>query len=291
MTSATAEYTETAALPAKRTRRAGEIGKLTAFLRRDFLTAWSYRMAFFTGIAGLLVQAFMFSLVGKLVDPSKLPMYGNTRASYMEFVAVGIVFGAFISIGLHRVASSVRQEQLMGTLDSMLLTPTSITTVQLGSAMYDLIYVPIRTLLLVIFIVAMFGAQFHVSGLLPSLLLLMVFVPFIWGIGILSAAGQLTYRRGSGGLSFVGTFLVLGSGAFFPLTVLPHWFQWLAQYNPVALAMTGMRATLIGGTGWSGLGRDFAVIVPAALLALAIGLAAFARALQRERRRGTLGVY
>jgi ABC-2 type transport system permease protein len=116
-------------------------------------------------------------------------------------------------------------------------------------------------------------------------------VPLVWGLGILSAAGQLTFRRGSGGLNFAATLLVLGSGAFFPLSVLPHWFQTMAKWNPIARAMTGMRQALIGGTGWSSIATDFAVIAPSALIALALGLWAFERALKRERRRGTLGVY
>lgn len=272
-------------------RRARELTKLPAFVRRDFLTAWSYRMVFFTDAFGLVVQAFMFSVVGKLVNRSSLPVYGGSHAGYIEFVAVGIVVGAFIQIGLNRVASSIRQEQLMGTLDSLLLTPTSVPIVQLGSAMYDLIYIPIRTALFMLFIVIAFGAHLHASGLLPGLLLMVAFVPFVWGLGILSAAGQLTFRRGSGGVGIVGILLVLGSGAYFPLSVTPHWFRTIAAWNPIALAMNGMRETLIGGTGWSGLGGDFAVVAPGAVITLAVGIAAFARALERERRRGTLGVY
>lgn len=271
--------------------RFGELAKLTAFLRRDFLTAWSYRMVFVTELLGLFLQAFMFTFLGKLINKSAMPTYGGTRSGYIEFVAVGIVVGAFMQIGLNRVAAGIRQEQLMGTLDSLLLTPTKTATMQLGSATYDLIYVPIKTLLFLLVIVVAFGAHFHASGLLPSFLMMVVFVPFVWGLGILTAAGVLTFRRGSGGLGFAAALLVLGSGAFFPLSVMPHWFQDLAYWNPVALAMNGMRETLIGGGGWAGLGRDFAVVGPSAVLALAVGLLAFERALARERRKGTLGVY
>jgi ABC-2 type transport system permease protein len=276
---------------ARRERPRRELAKLTAFLRRDFLTAWSYRMAFVSEWFALIIQAFMFSVVGKLIDKSSMPVYGGTRSGYIEYVAVGIIVGAFIGIGLHRVSSTIRQEQLMGTLDSLLLTPTSVATMQLGSATYDLIYVPIRTLLFLLFIVLTFGAHFHASGILPSMLLMAAFVPFVWGLGIFTAAGQLTFRRGSGGLGAVAGILVLGSGAFFPLSVTPHWFQATAEWNPIALAMDGLRETLIGGVGWSGLGRDFAVVVPCAVVALALGVTAFSRALERERRRGTLGVY
>jgi ABC-2 type transport system permease protein len=274
-----------------RPRRSRELAKLTAFLRRDFLTAWSYRMVFFTDAGALVVQAFVFAMVGKLVNTSAMPVYGSTHANWIEFATVGIVIGAFLQIGLNRVSSSIRQEQLMGTLDSLLLTPTRLVTMQVGSAMYDLIYVPLRTLLFLLFVILAFGAHFHTTGLLPSVLMMFAFVPLVWGLGLLSAAGALTFRRGSGGLGFASMLLVLASGAAFPLTVTPHWFQTLAHWNPIARAMDGMRETLIGGVGWGYLGSDFAVVVPSALIALALGLTAFSRALRRERRRGTLGVY
>jgi len=269
----------------------GELSKLTAFLRRDFLTAWSYRMVFFTDAANLLVEAFMFTFLGKLIRPEQLPSFAGTRTNYIEFVAVGIVIGAFLQIGLGRVAATIRQEQLMGTLDSLLLTPTKTATLQLGGVMYDLLYIPARTVLFLLFLVVAFGARFHTSGLLPSVVMMIAFIPLVWGLGILSAAGQLTFRRGSGGLNFAATVLVLGSGAFFPLSIMPHWFQSAATWNPVARAMTGMRQTLIGGTGWSHLASDFALVAPSGIVALALGLWAFERALKRERRRGTLGVY
>src|SRR5437870_437672 len=99
---------------AARQRPTRELAKLSAFLRRDFLTAWSYRMSFVSEWFALVLQAFMFSVVGKLINKSAMPVYGGTRAGYVEYVAIGIIVGAFIAIGLHRVASSIRQEQLMG---------------------------------------------------------------------------------------------------------------------------------------------------------------------------------
>ena len=54
---------------------AGELGKLSAFLRRDFLTAWSYRATFFTDAAALFLQALSFYFVGLMVNPEVLPSY------------------------------------------------------------------------------------------------------------------------------------------------------------------------------------------------------------------------
>ena len=176
-------------------------GKLGAFFRRDFLIAWSYRMAFVTDAAALMLQAVVFSFMSKLIDPQRLPEFGGHRASYMEFVAVGISLAAFVQLGLGRVAQAIRQEQMIGTLEALLMTPTQPTTIQLGSVVYDLFYIPLRTAAFLVVVAATFGLRFHTAGFIPAVLILLLFIPFVWGLGVLSAAAMLTYRRGGSGLA------------------------------------------------------------------------------------------
>lgn len=270
---------------------AGELRKLPAFVRRDFIVAWSYRLPFVGDWIGLALQAFMFYFVGLIVDPAKLPSFGGTPTSYMEFVAVGIAISAFLTLALGRVAVGMQQEQFAGTLESLLMTPTSPATVQLGSVVYDLIYIPIRTAVFLIIIAVAFGLDFHASGLLPSLVVLLVFIPFVWGLGVASAGATLTFRRGSGIVGLASTVLVLFSGAFYPLDVLPGWVATIAQLNPITVAVEGMREPLLAGTGWEGVGQAAAILVPLSAVSLAVGFYAFRAALRRERRQGTLGLY
>lgn len=269
----------------------GEFAKLPAFLRRDFLVAWSYRTMFIADLAALAFQALSFYFIGLMVDPGVLPTYGGNRATYMEFVVVGIALGVFIQLGLGRVATAIRNEQLMGTLESLLMTPTQPTTIQLGSVVYELIYIPVRTALFFAVVAISFGLSFEPGGLLPALAILLLFIPFVWGLGVASAAATLTFKRGSAGIGLGVTILTLFSGAYFPLDLLPGWATTLAVLNPIAIAIEGMRETLLGGAGWSEAGRALLVVTPISALSLTAGLLAFRASLRRERRRGTLGLY
>ena len=87
------------------------------------------------------------------------------------------------------------------------------------------------------------------------------------------------------------TLLGLASGAFFPLALLPAWIADVAQYNPLAIAIQGMREALLGGTGWSEVGGHVALLVPMSVVSILAGALIFKLALGRERRRGTLGLY
>lgn len=269
---------------------AGELRKLAAFFRRDLLVSFSYRLAFVTDWVNLLVQVVVLGLVGRLIPSSALPRFGGQSVSYLEFVTVGIAIGSFVQLGMQRVTSGVRSEQLMGTLEAILSTPTNLLTVQVGWVIYDVVYVPLRTIVFLLAMRIVGGVELSAAGVLPALVVLACFIPFVWGLGVLNAAGSMTFRRGTG-LGLLGTLLTVSSGAYFPLTVLPSWLQVVAAWNPVAIAVSAMRAALLGSGDRAEVVRAVAVLLPAALVTLVGGVAAFRVALRRERKRGTVGLY
>jgi ABC-2 type transport system permease protein len=280
---------ETAARP--RNVIAEETGKIPAFIRRDLVVAWSYRLAFFSDWFNLGLQVVLFYFVGRLVDPQRLPSIGGTQITYIQFVAVGIALSSFLYVGLSRVVTVIRNEQLMGTLEALLLTPTSPLTLQLGSVAYDLLYVPLRTVAFLALVSLLPGAHFTFTGLGPAAAVLLAFIPVVWGLGMFGSAAVLTYRRGLG-LVGLGTILLTGtSSTYFPIELLPGPLRALAEANPITIALTGMREALLGRAGWLDVLPSIGALIPMALISLALGLGAFRLALRRERRRGTLGLY
>lgn len=282
--------TSFASNPAVRLRNGlADARKLPAFLRRDFLQATSYPMGFVADAAGLVSQTIVLYYVSQLVDPGSLPEYGGEAVSYIEFVVVGIAISIFIGLGLFRAAAAFRREQLMGTLESVLMTPTTPTTIQLGSVAYDLIYVPLRTLIFFGLVALTLDLDFDPSGVLPAAATLLLFIPFVWGLGIAYAAANLTFRVG-GGAGLVG-LLTITSGAYFPITLFPAWLEEIAEHNPMTVAIETMRDCILGDAGWSAVLDASSTLVPAALVSLAVGLVLFRQAMRRERRRGSVGLY
>ncbi len=219
-------------------------------------------MSFFSDFFALATQMVVFAFVGRLVAADRLPSFNGTETTYVEFVAIGLVVNLFVQIALTRTATAIRTEQMIGTLEALLMTPTATATVQLGSAVFDLVYVPIRTAIFLGFLALVVGLDLHASGILPSAVILLAFIPFVWGLGLATAGAILTFRRGDGGMMIGVTLLGLASGAFFPLALLPAWIASVAEYNPLAIAIQGMREALLGGTGWSEVGGHVALLVP-----------------------------
>lgn len=267
------------------------MGRLSAFARRDLLTSWSYRAAFVSDVLGLAFQIIMFYFLGQLVDPATLPQYGGRPTTYLEFAAVGIVLGAFMALGMSKTSTALRQEQLAGTLESLLMTPVRPWVIQLGLASYDLLYVPLRTGLFLGVLALVLDVSFNWSGIPAALVLLLVFIPFVWGLGMIGAAAILTFKRGGGLVGIVATAISITSGAYFPLTLFPDWLRRIAEANPVGLAFEGTRQALLGGARLGDVIVDAGIIALWAVGALTIGHLAGTLALDRERNRGTLSVY
>jgi ABC-2 type transport system permease protein len=274
----------------RRTGPVAEVRKLGAFMRREWLVASSDRLAHVSDLAAVGVGVVMFTLVGRMVDPAVLPVVGGEPTTYMEFAAVGIVLGAFIQVSMARVARAIEDEQSRGTLESLLSTPTATSTIFLGSVAYDFVYVPLRTTIFLLAMVLMFGLDYRLEGALPAALYLLAFLPFVWGLGMVSAAITLTFRRGAGMFTIAITLFTIGAGIYFPLAALPAPAAAAAPFNPIWIAATGMREAFLTGS-WGSIDPKILALPGFSLLTLSLGLLAIRFALRREREQGSLALY
>jgi ABC-2 type transport system permease protein len=268
-----------------------DLAKFPAFFRRDLLVLWSYRLAFFADWVNMIIQVLVFFFVSRLVPSSRLPSFGGHPTTYLQFVTVSIALTAVMQVTLGQVVQAVRSEQALGTLEALMVTPTALSALQLGSVVYDLLYMPLRTTVFLILMYLLLGVRLAVSGLLPTAALFLLFMPFVWGLGVLSAAAVLTFRRGHGSVAIGVTLLTLSSGAYFPIQYFPSWLQRLAALNPITSVLDGAREALLGNAGWSGVFPAMVPLVPLTVVTLTVAILAFRAAVARERRRGTLGLY
>jgi ABC-type polysaccharide/polyol phosphate export permease len=273
-----------------RTGVRAEFSKLGAFFRREWLAASHDRLSHVSDWATTAIGIAMFALIGRIVDVHRLPAVNGYHPTYLEFAAVGIVIGAFIQLSMGRVARAIEDEQSRGTLESVLATPTATPTVFLGCVVYDLVYVPFRIACLFVILVLAFGLNYHAVGIAPAVLYLLAFLPFVWGLGMVSAAITLTFRRGAGIFQILITAITLGAGIYFPLKVLPHAASVVAPLNPIWIVSQGMREALLG-LGWHAVDLKILVLPLLSLVTLSAGLLAIRLSLRRERERGSLALY
>ncbi|MDR5697442.1 MAG: ABC transporter permease, partial [Armatimonadota bacterium] len=222
------------------------LGAVWAFVRRDFLIAWSYPVNFLSGFAGMIGQVAVFYFVAQIVDPSRIGGQGPT--AYVAFVSVGVAVTTFFQLGAFRLATALRTEQFIGTIESLLVAPVSMVTLQFGLVAYELMLLPVR-MALFLGMVGLLGVTLHPAGVLSALLLLVAFAPFVAGVAALSAAATLRFKNAWSVIGAGTAALAVLSGAYFPVSVFPQWLFHLAAVNPMAIVLDGMRAALLSGSG------------------------------------------
>jgi ABC-2 type transport system permease protein len=98
--------------------------KFIAFLKRDFLTAISYRFRVLLRFTGSLLFLLIVYFVGKTFSGTMSPHLERYGGDYFPFVLVGIAVSNFVTVGLGALAQEIRSAQVQGTLEALLSTPT-----------------------------------------------------------------------------------------------------------------------------------------------------------------------
>ena len=89
-------------------------------------------------------------------------------------------------------------------------------------------------------------------------------------------------------LGFVaqGVLLVV-SGVYYPVDVLPGWMEKIAAISPATYALDGVPA-IMDGDGLTSMGRDLALLAVIGVVCIPAGLALFAAGERYAKRHGKL---
>jgi ABC-2 type transport system permease protein len=108
------------------------------------------------------------------------------------------------------------------------------------------------------------------------------------GLGVLSAAYLLLFKRGNPAKWFILGVSSVAGGMLFPVNILPPWLQLVAYLNPVTYAMDAMRGALLNGAGIFSLAHPLLVLLAFAVVLLPSSLLIFSWSLRRTKVTGTL---
>lgn len=269
----------------------GVMGRIFwAFLKRDALSNFSYKLQFTLDLLSIVFSVATFYFVARLFGTVPLPALEAYGGDYFSFVLIGISFSAYQGVGLHSFSSSIRQEQYLGTLESVMAAPVRVPVFLLASAQWDFLY---ATLQVVLYLLAgvFFGLRFPDSHIPAALLLTVLTVAAFSSLGVLSAAFIIKYKRGDPVTWLISTASELLGGVFFPVAVLPSSLQSLAQFVPMTHALEGLRASLLRGAGFAETAPQALALAAFTVVTMPLGILFFRKSLDGARREGSLGHY
>jgi ABC-2 type transport system permease protein len=262
-----------------------------SFLLRDVRQQLSYKLSFLLDIASILFTAATFFFVSRLFEGVSGALFQNYSNGYFGFVLVGIAFSNYQSVGLNSFAQSLRQEQYVGTLESVLVTPVRIWTFLAGSALWDFLYATFEVL--VYFVVAMsaFGLSLAQANIGAALIAVLLTLTTFMGLGVLSAAFILKFKKGNPVTWLIASAGELFGGVYFPTDILPDWMKSVSQWVPMTHALSALRKSLLSNAGVDVIGKDLLYLLLFTLVIWPVGIVAFRIALRKSQEDGTLGHY
>jgi ABC-2 type transport system permease protein len=260
---------------------------LLALLHRDYSIARSYRLAFASdvvfGAINLLIYFFISRALG---DPVSAQLQG--APTYFAFAAVGVTISVVMQATGTGLARRVREEELTGTLETLVTRPISVTEMALGLAGFPFIFAMARAALYLLLAGVFLELDFSAASWPGLVSVLLVGGVNMTALGILLGALVVVSKRGEAIAGVVTLALGLFGGAFFPVEVLPGWLRPLGSLNPVRFAFDGARAALFRGEGW---GQDLAALALVTAIGIPLAVWTFKQALLFARRSGSLSQY
>jgi ABC-2 type transport system permease protein len=159
----------------------------------------------------------------------------------------------------------------------------------LGVSLFSIIYGLARSALLLGVLSLFFSVDLSNANLAGATIILLAGSLSFLGFGIMAAVLPLLFPERGAELTFViSSVLLLVSGVYYPISVLPEWMQPLAAISPATYVLEGMRTALLDGAPTSSLGSALWPILLLGVLAVPIGIAIFSWGERFAKRTGRL---
>ncbi len=232
-----------------------------------------------------LISIIILLLQFKLIAMGLLGTESVEVGEYLSFVSTGFsVWFLFFAL-TGSMLTRLMDELKMGTFERILSSPTDEATYFLAvSTAYSLVAIFLAAIILASS--TLFGASYQVNWVSAALILLASLGSF-YGMGLMMLALTITSKQATQVLALVQAVLLVLSGIYYPVEVLPSYLKVVAKAIPLTWSIRGFRLAFKGASL-----TDLYVVLGILLMMSAIyfmaGLFLFRRSLNKERLRGTV---
>ena len=200
---------------------------------------------------------------------------------------IGAVVWAYLGIIFEFITETVAWERWEGTIEYTFMAPLSRAMHLGGSGLFAVLYGFVRAILLFTVVAAFFSLSLGRANFVAALFVLAVASISFFGIGMMTAVLPLISPEKGAQLGFVAQGLLLVvSGVYYPVSVLPDWMQWIAKISPATYSLRAIRHSILDGTGVAWVDVWPLLVIGAACIPL--GLWIFSLGERYAKRHGKL---
>ena len=225
-----------------------ELVAVWGYVQRNYFLTKRYFMWEIVWIVYITANAMAITFIGagvKGVTGTKVD-----TEYLMTFLMVGALIWSYLSVLFDVLSETVSWERWEGTIEYTFMSPASRVTHLLGMGFYAVIYGIAQITIMFGVVSLFFELDLSDANYWGALIMLSVCSISLVGFGIVAAVlPLLSPEKGQQVSYIVSSLLLLVSGVYYPVDVLPSWMQAIATVSPVTYALEGLRQALLEGAG------------------------------------------
>ncbi|MCC7494516.1 MAG: ABC transporter permease [Fimbriimonadaceae bacterium] len=225
------------------------------------------------------IGAGMERISGQRVDTQHLILY----------LLTGTLVWGYLSVVFTLVSETIQWERWEGTIEYTLMAPISRFTHLVGTTLFSLLYGFLQTAVILAAVAACFHLDLSGANLLGAAGVLLAASLSFSALGMVGAVLPLLYpEKGVQVVQVIQSLLLVISGVYYPVDVLPRALCWLSQFSPATYVLQGMRAALLDGAPLRQLWPCILALLLLGMLLMPLGVWLFGKAERYARRTGRL---
>jgi ABC-2 type transport system permease protein len=202
---------------------------------------------------------------------------------------IGAVIWSYLGIVFELLIETVAWERWEGTIEYTFMAPLTRAVHLLGTGIFAIFYGLVRATIVFVTIAAFFGLHMPNANFFSALVLLGVASVSFVGIGMMTAVLPLISPEKGTQFGYVAQGLMLVvSGVYYPVSVLPEAMQWIAKISPATYALRGMRDAILNGAGVAAVWGDLWPMVVIGVVSVPLGIWVFRRGEIHAKKHGKL---
>jgi ABC-2 type transport system permease protein len=205
------------------------------------------------------------------------------------YLLSGAMLWSYLSLVFMEVAYTIGWERWEGTIEYIFMAPVRRPTHLLGICAAAVLYGLARPAIVVVAAALLFHLDLSHANLLSATVVLAVATVPLIGIGVLVAIlPLLAPEKGEQMSVAVQGLLLLVSGVYYPVSVLPVALRAIGRVSPLTYTLSALRDALLRDAGVASLWAPLGLLLGTGALLIPLGLWLFALAEHRAKRLGTL---
>ncbi len=210
-------------------------------------------------------------------------------ARLTTFLLIGALLWSYLSMLFDILAETVMWERWEGTIEYTFMSPVSRATHLIGTSIYAVIYGILRMIVILGAISLFFDLRLGDANYPAALAILAIASVSLVGFGMVGSVMPLLSPEKGAQVTFIfASFLLLISGVYYQVDVLPEWMQTLARFSPAYYALLGIRAALEDGASFGSQWHNVWPLILIGLVSVPLGIKIFEAGERFAKRTGRL---